>query len=186
MLQRPIDRIVRNDAGAHATREMLALSLGRGRDRLKGKRVVIWEFAARELSMGDWKLIDLRLNRELGDAGLTQSLTGTSARVTGTVASLSERPRNDATYKDFVMKLYITDMVGENGAVYADGDGVVHVMAMRNRKILPVAALRTGARVTMSVRRWEEVASRYESLKTGALNDIMLEIDKALYWAEVD
>ena len=57
---------------------------------------------------------------------------------------------------------------------------------MRNRKILPVAALRSGASVTMSVRTWGEVASRYESLKTGALNDIMQEIDTALYWAEVD
>ena len=30
-----------------------------GNDRLAGKRVVIWQFAARELAFGDWKISDL-------------------------------------------------------------------------------------------------------------------------------
>jgi hypothetical protein len=55
-LQRPIDRIVQNDDGAHATREMLAREVATGSDRLAGKRVVIWQFAARELVFGDWRL----------------------------------------------------------------------------------------------------------------------------------
>ena len=53
-LQRPIDRIVQNDDGAFATREMLYRA---GPERLAGKRVVIWQFAARELASGDWKSI---------------------------------------------------------------------------------------------------------------------------------
>ncbi len=58
-LQRPVDVIARNDAGAFATRRMLARELGAGQDRLAGKRIVIWEFAERELSAGDWKRFDL-------------------------------------------------------------------------------------------------------------------------------
>lgn len=58
-LQRPVDRIVRNDEGAFATRETLARDLAEGRDRLAGKKVVIWQFAMRELSQGDWKLIPM-------------------------------------------------------------------------------------------------------------------------------
>jgi alginate O-acetyltransferase complex protein AlgJ len=58
-LQRPIDVIAQNDSGAFATRRALARELAAGNDRLAGKRVVIWEFAARELSAGDWKRIDL-------------------------------------------------------------------------------------------------------------------------------
>jgi alginate O-acetyltransferase complex protein AlgJ len=54
-LQRPIDRIIQNDQGAHATRGLLA----REPDRLDGKRVVIWQFAARELAFGDWKVIEM-------------------------------------------------------------------------------------------------------------------------------
>ena len=54
-LQRPVDRIIQNDQGAHATRGLLA----RDPDRLAGKRVVIWQFAARELAFGDWKIIEM-------------------------------------------------------------------------------------------------------------------------------
>jgi hypothetical protein len=58
-LQRPIDVIAQNDSGAFVTRRALARELAAGADRLAGKRVVIWEFAARELSAGDWKRIEL-------------------------------------------------------------------------------------------------------------------------------
>jgi alginate O-acetyltransferase complex protein AlgJ len=54
-LRRPADRIVQNDDGAFATREMLHRA---GTERLDGKRVVIWQFAARELASGDWKVIE--------------------------------------------------------------------------------------------------------------------------------
>jgi len=58
-LQRPVDRLSRNDAGAWASRAMLSDAMAQGDDRLAGKKVVIWEFAVRELSEGDWKVIPL-------------------------------------------------------------------------------------------------------------------------------
>jgi alginate O-acetyltransferase complex protein AlgJ len=57
-LRRPIDVIARNDSGAFATRQELSRELEAGQDRLAGKRVVIWEFASRELSVGDWKPLE--------------------------------------------------------------------------------------------------------------------------------
>ena len=59
-LQRPVDRIVQNDDGAHATRLQLAREVSGGSDRLAGKRVVIWQFAARELAFGDWRVIEIK------------------------------------------------------------------------------------------------------------------------------
>jgi alginate O-acetyltransferase complex protein AlgJ len=59
VLRRPVDRIVQNDQGASATRELLRRELGDEGDRLAGKRVVVWQFAARELSFGDWRVIEL-------------------------------------------------------------------------------------------------------------------------------
>lgn len=56
VLRRPVDRIVQNDDGAFATRSMLSQS---GNDRLVGKRIVIYQFAARELAFGDWQLIGI-------------------------------------------------------------------------------------------------------------------------------
>jgi alginate O-acetyltransferase complex protein AlgJ len=55
VLQRPVDRIVQNDQGAFATRELLHRA---GPARLTGKRVVIYQFAARELMFGDWKVFE--------------------------------------------------------------------------------------------------------------------------------
>lgn len=54
LLRRPVDRIVQNDQGAFATRSMLRQP---GVDRLAGKRVVIYQFAARELAFGDWQIL---------------------------------------------------------------------------------------------------------------------------------
>jgi alginate O-acetyltransferase complex protein AlgJ len=54
-LERPVDVIAQNDSGAFATREALSQELAANPARLTGKRVVIWEFAVRELSHGDWK-----------------------------------------------------------------------------------------------------------------------------------
>jgi alginate O-acetyltransferase complex protein AlgJ len=58
-LGRPVDRIVQNSDGAYATRLALRRMLATGDDRLAGKRVLIWQFAARELAIGDWQVIVL-------------------------------------------------------------------------------------------------------------------------------
>jgi hypothetical protein len=54
-LRRPVDRLVQNDEGAFATRAMLA----RDPARLAGTRVVIYQFAARELAFGDWQVLGI-------------------------------------------------------------------------------------------------------------------------------
>jgi alginate O-acetyltransferase complex protein AlgJ len=54
-LRRPVDRLVQNDQGAFATRAMLQ----KDADRLVGTRVVVYQFAARELAFGDWKILPL-------------------------------------------------------------------------------------------------------------------------------
>ena len=58
-LGRPLDKLVINAGGAYTTRQALARELARGTNRLAGKRLVIYEFAMRELAEGDWKLIRL-------------------------------------------------------------------------------------------------------------------------------
>lgn len=64
-LQRPLDRIAINAGGAFSSRQELWKDLKRGqkrrRDRLRGKKLVIYEFAARDLLIGDWKLLALPL-----------------------------------------------------------------------------------------------------------------------------
>ena len=55
-LGRPIDVIARNGSGASVTRAELA----RRPDPLGGKKVVIWEFAIRELACESWKIIPIQ------------------------------------------------------------------------------------------------------------------------------
>lgn len=55
-LARPVDRLIQNDEGAWATRAMLQ----RDPTRLDAKRVVVYQFATRELSFGDWRMVRVR------------------------------------------------------------------------------------------------------------------------------
>jgi hypothetical protein len=55
----PVDRLALNSGGALNTRQLLAQDLATGNDRLVGKKVVIYQFAMRELAIGDWRLIGL-------------------------------------------------------------------------------------------------------------------------------
>jgi SGNH hydrolase-like domain, acetyltransferase AlgX len=57
-LGRDVDVIAQNDAGAHATRQLLFNALAGGEDRLAGKSVVVWELASRELAVGDFRPVD--------------------------------------------------------------------------------------------------------------------------------
>jgi hypothetical protein len=51
--------------------------------------------------------------------------------------------------------------------------------------ILPVAALRPGARVRARIVDWTSVEDLYGALKSGSMDDDMLELEKDYYYAEV-
>ncbi len=54
-----VERLAINDGGPWGLRRRLADDIAGGRDRLAGKRLVIYQFAVRELSIGDWKMVPL-------------------------------------------------------------------------------------------------------------------------------
>ncbi|HEX8551389.1 MAG TPA: hypothetical protein VF681_07510 [Abditibacteriaceae bacterium] len=58
-LQRPLDSITNNAGGSHVTRARLAGELKRNPARFAQLKVVVWQFAARDLLSGDWKAIRL-------------------------------------------------------------------------------------------------------------------------------
>ena len=57
-LQRPVDRIAQNAGGAWAARQALRRELRSDPSRLDGVRVVVYQFAERELAFGDWREIE--------------------------------------------------------------------------------------------------------------------------------
>jgi hypothetical protein len=58
-LGRPIDRICVPGGGSHQSRLLLTNDLVTGARHLMDVRVVIWQFAIRDLAAGDWPVIDL-------------------------------------------------------------------------------------------------------------------------------
>jgi hypothetical protein len=181
-LQRPVDRIARNDQAAFATREALARELARGRDRLDGKRVVIYQFASRELAVGDWKVIDLALGEPLPARFLVpesdQALT-----VTGVVAAVSPVPRpGSVPYADQVMSLHVVELESD-GVPLEDPQAVVYTWGMRENVWTPAARLRIGDEVTLKLRSWTAVADAYEGINRSELDDFELQLTEPV-WGE--
>ena len=58
-LDRPVDRLAINAGGASGSRRRLAEQLVAGRDRLADKKLVVFQFAIRDLAAGDWRVIEL-------------------------------------------------------------------------------------------------------------------------------
>lgn len=56
-LRSPVDKIVVNAGGSHTAREAWARDLANGDRSLDHLKVVVYEFASRELSWGDWRSI---------------------------------------------------------------------------------------------------------------------------------
>jgi len=55
----PVDRLLRNSGGASETRRAFAAALREDPERFAALRIVVWQFAARELSQGAWDRVDL-------------------------------------------------------------------------------------------------------------------------------
>jgi alginate O-acetyltransferase complex protein AlgJ len=191
-LQRPVDRIVRNAGGSHATRRDLARSIARdrerGRDRLRHVRVVIYQFAVRELATGDWQEIELlpppeAVTEEPPAPGLA---AGPGERVIrATIAARATLPRPyTVPYKDCLFALHLTGVEGSSGEPVAD-EVVGYLWGMRNNVWTEAAGYRVGQQISLRVRSWEEpeVQERYGTHNRKELDDPELLMLPA-FWAE--
>lgn len=171
-----IDVLARNDAGAYATRELLAQELARGRDRLAGKRVVIWQFVIRELMEGNWKIIPLQL-RETGSSDCFT--VDCPEEITATVAAISLRPRPFAApYSDHIMALHLVDI--NDGIEQA----LVYMVSMQNNKLSEAAKLRQNERIRIKVSPWADFEDRYGTWSRSEINDDQLLLLEPL-WGEM-
>lgn len=169
-MQKPVDRIQMNDAGAYATRLSLSNELKRGKDRLAGKKIVIWEFAARELSIGDWKIIPMELNTEyISEFFVPQEKTSVTVRAV--VSETSQVPiPNTVPYKDHVVSLHITNMKDiDTGKTL--GESVVYLSSMENNVWTDAARLRNGQEITLTLYNWNEYTDQFGAMNRSELQD---------------
>jgi alginate O-acetyltransferase complex protein AlgJ len=184
---RPVDRIAQNDSGAYATRQALALDLARGNNRLSGKRVLIWQFAIRELAVGDWKLLPLAPARPAApehgkhpDASLVAQFT---AR--GKIQAISPVPEpGSVPYRDAIVAVHLVDVKSLGGTVDRP-EIVVYLWGMRDNRLTSAAKYRPGQLVTFELAPWEQAQKRFGRFTRIELDDPDFRlIDLPTYWTE--
>jgi len=75
-----------------------------------GKRLVIWQFAMRELASGDWKSATLTLGK-LAPSLFVVPAPGEDMNVCGVVRAMAPVPRPETVpYKDHIVAAHIVDL----------------------------------------------------------------------------
>jgi alginate O-acetyltransferase complex protein AlgJ len=183
-LRRPVDSLIRNDDGAFSTRLLLAEEFRQGIDRLATTRVLIWEFTARELSVGDWRSVPLA--HATGDnIGFVVPAKGTAIVVEGTVAAFSDLPNpKTAPYKDFIAGMHLVDLESDN--VLHGDQALVFTWAMRDRQFVTGARYRVGQRLRLELRPWSDMTLELGSVPRGELFHDNLFLQTPCWGEEVD
>ena len=183
-LGHPIDCILRNSDGAFATREILSRELSRGRDRLAGKKFVIWEFAERELAFGDWKLLDLTVG-QAPNATFFVPQAGQKLKVTGTIESLSRVPApGSAPYADHIMAVHLVDVAGLPKIENQNAECLVYLWSMRDNVWTKAARLRSGDRINLTIQPWSDVSAQLEKINRSELEDSAVQLEDPC-WGEL-
>ncbi len=166
----PVDAITQNDAGSFATRKMLAEELLKGNDRLAGKKLVIWEFASRELASGDWKQIQMALG-EKREASMYVPPTGKTVDIRGVVRAASPADKPGDIYKDHIIMLHLAEMTSAEDPSADGQEAVVYVWSKRDNVQTPRAGWRAGDTVTLRLRPWADLNGKYEAIQRTQLED---------------
>ena len=170
-LGEPVRALRRNDAGASATRRLLARELARGRDPLEGIEVVVWQFAAREFLLGDWSPVAMEFREPAPRSGDSTLLEGVNAfRGTARVESVSPIPRpGQVPYADHVASLHLVDLQSDDGRV-KNGEALVRALSMKDHRLTDIARLRRGDRISVRLAPFADVEDRYGSLNQSVLD----------------
>ncbi len=182
-LQHPIDRIIRNDKGSFATRQLLSRELARGRDRLAGKKVVIYQFATRELAFGDWRFTPLQL-KQVESSKFLGIKSGVKLRVHGTVQSISTViSPGSVPYRDHIISIHLVD-IWQNESPQTFSQAVVYVQSMKNNVLMQAARIRPGDELELTLSNWSDVADQFGSLNRSELDEMELQLQEPV-WGEL-
>jgi hypothetical protein len=182
-LGRPVNAIVRNSNGAFATRQTLQKELASGTDRLRGKKVVVWEFAARELAFGNWKSLPLTETGPQADSFFCPP-AGAKQRVRGVIASAAPVPRAGAVpYREHIVALHLVNVVLEGAEQEPPKECLVYTWSMRYQRSTDAARLRPGDAVSLELVPWEDVSDTLEKFQRSELEEPSLLL-KPPTWAE--
>ncbi|APG66199.1 hypothetical protein LPB136_12810 [Tenacibaculum todarodis] len=182
-LNKTIDKITLNNNGAFATRQELANKLNRGENRLAGKKVIIWQFAERELSLGNWKLIPLKYNPNFETSFLMLKQED-EIIVNAVVEDVAKIPMvGSVPYKDHIVSVHLKEVVSSLNNKKL-GDAVVYLESMKNNVWTPAASLNVGTKITLKLSNWQRKINKFGSLNRSELDDEILSLEEPL-WGEL-
>jgi alginate O-acetyltransferase complex protein AlgJ len=177
-LKRPVDAIIRNDSGAYATREILSQELASGNDRLAGKKVVIWEFAVRELAVGDWRVksTPMKLGQSI-ESHFLQVKVGSSHAVSGVVQEISSAPvPGTVPYRDHIIYIHLRDIESHDGVDLYSNQALVAMYSMRDQLWTKAARFRVGQKIQLRLLNYGEINQLYNVER---INSSMLDSENA-------
>ena len=187
VLQRPVDRLAQNDGGSLAVRQALNHELARGRDRLAGKRIVIWQFAVRELALGDWRVLPLPEHVSPGDRAPhgTPEIAAGEIRIQGIVRAAAGAPNpGSVPYRDAVTAVHLDTVEAVDGEL-PNREIVVYLWGLQDNRLTNGARFAPGQRVSLRVVPWEVVRDKYERFNRIELDDPDFRlVELPAYWAE--
>ena len=185
-LGRPVDRISQNDGGAHASRGILATELRRGNDRLDGKRVVVFQFANRELAQGDWRVIDLRLASRPDVSVFATPSDGPAVDTEGVVQAIGPIPSpGSVPYKDQIVAMHIGELTTASGEPLPEGtEALVYLWGMQDDELTPVADYRVGDSIALRLEAWAHVANDLDGVNRGEVDDPAVQLAQP-WWGQL-
>ena len=172
---RPVTKIAINAGGGHAARFELLRRLQRGDDALGNVDTVIWQFASRELSQGDWRLLPLPEVQ----TRTTPRPAATADSHSATVIDRTFTPRpGSVPYRDALIAFHLR--LAAPGDL--PGEILVYTWGLRDN-VLISGLPETGSTARIRLQPWSEVEARVGSLnRNELLSDDALLLD--LHWAE--
>ena len=177
-LSRLIDKIVINAGGALATRQALAQQV----ERLDGKRVLIYQFATRELFSGDWKLLPMpQIQSTSVDGVANPTQMNQEITVTATIKDKTDPPvPGSVPYSECIIALHLEKIK----APELPEEFVVFMWGMQKNRWTKAATFKIGQHVKLHLRPWDSVQADYESYNRKELdNEEAWLLD--VYWGEI-
>lgn len=188
-LGQPLLAFTQNDNAAFATRQMLfSHALKQGSGFWKNKKVVIWEFAIRELAVGNWKPIQWDLIPDRGAVSTHPVAAATGSQtITGTIRKLSRPPKpGSVPYRDCIVQLYLEGVQGDG---IDSKVALIRLFGMQDNKWTDATKFEPGQQVTLEVTDWASTA-KARQLATLRVEEAELSVDELLedapnFWTDL-
>jgi len=174
-LGRPVDRLAVNAGGALTVRQ----SLARSPERLDGKGTVVYQFAVRELTSGDWRPVSIPAKASEARANPAVASIRGPRVLKGTVKAVSALPPpGSVPYKDAVISLQLVDIEGQ-----PESEALIFLLGMEKNIPTDAALIREGDKISVGAVPWESVEDKYGSITRIELEGQAAELE-TIYWAQ--